>query len=312
MIKYLIPMLFLCTIAITTYAQSGKKDTVVLSVYNNNQRYMLYPMPFGKTMPDVDFTAEMVVVLDTVHVFKADTRKDSTGKFPKRWLSERKCGKVPTNVKGKVALLNLNKECDISTQVMRVQDAGALAVIIIHETDDKEKVSLPKKSDKDKYDDDVKVKIPCFTVRTGIGEILARVQPSIVGIKRPKNVGNIQSLAAYRLDSLQAAQSSAKLDSIAKTAYAHYADSLRFNRIGWQVSPNPADGEAVLQYNFLKKATINIDIFNEVGQMFTNYQLFDAQSGKLTIDVTSWQTGAYSVSLRSGSLREVKRLMVTH
>ncbi len=65
-------LLMLCAIG-TMAAQSNKKDTVVLSVYNNNQRFMLYPMPFGKNKPDRNFVAEIVMALDTIHVLQTST-----------------------------------------------------------------------------------------------------------------------------------------------------------------------------------------------------------------------------------------------
>jgi Secretion system C-terminal sorting domain/PA domain len=294
-------------------AQSPKKDTVVLSVYNNSQRFMLYPMPFGKDRPDRDFTAEMVVALDTINVLETATRADTSGKYPKRWITKRKGNKLPTNVKDKVAVLYLNKDFDISTQVLNAQEAGALAVIIIHSTDNRDSVALPKKSATVKYANDNKIKIPCFTVRKGIGEKLTTMMPSLVGIQRPKtDVGTIQTLITpTMIDSINRAKQ-AQADSTAQAEYAKYLASQEFTEKGWQVSPNPADGEVVLHYNLERRATVNIDIFNEIGQIVTNYQLPDTQSGKLTIDVSSWQGGAYNVSLRSGSLREVKRLMVVH
>lgn len=57
MIKYITNALLLLCVFGTMTAQSNKKDTVVLSVYNNNQRFMLYPMPFGKNKPDRNFVA---------------------------------------------------------------------------------------------------------------------------------------------------------------------------------------------------------------------------------------------------------------
>jgi hypothetical protein len=57
-------------ISLMTSFQAQKRDTTVLSVYNNNQRYVLYPMPFGKDKPDKDFVAEMVFAIDTIHVLK--------------------------------------------------------------------------------------------------------------------------------------------------------------------------------------------------------------------------------------------------
>jgi hypothetical protein len=263
--------------------------------------------------PDADLNAEMVVALDTINVLKTATKKDSTGKFPQSWVTERKCGKLPTNVKGKVALLHLLKGCDISTQVLNAQAAGAIAVIIIHETNQKDSVELPKKSASNRYDDDVKVKIPCFTVRQGIGEKLTQMLPSLVGIKRPlADVGTLQSLTKQiQTDSMIAARK-IYTDSLVKAEYDKQLASQAFDRIGWEVAPNPVSDEVTLHYNFTQKSTLNIEIFNEIGQITTTYTLPNTQSGKLNIDVTAWQTGAYSVSLVSGSMREVKRLVVAH
>lgn len=78
----------------------------------------------------------------------------------------------------------------------------------------------------------------------------------------------------------------------------------------WRLSPNPARDMVVLDYDFERTATINIEIFNEIGQVLTNYQLQNKQTGQLILDVSSWQAGIYNVSLRSGSLSDVKRLVV--
>ena len=313
MIKYMTSLVLLFTVATTTYAQSPKKDTTVLSLYNNNQRYVLYPMPFGKDRPDKDFVAEMVFAIDTIHVLKDNPQRDSTGKILKHWRMERSCGKVPKNVKGKVALLNFNAACDVSTQVYNAQEAGALAVIIIHDTNSKDSVTLPKKSATVKYDNDSKVKIPCFTVRKEIGMTLLQMSPSLAGIKRPKEDVAVQSLQqqVVQTDSLVAAKK-AQTDSLIKSEYEKHIASKQFDRIGWEVAPNPVSDEVILHYNFIQKSTLNIEIFNEVGQILTTYNLPNTQTGKLNIDVSAWQTGAYSVSLISGSMREVKRLVVTH
>ncbi len=57
--KKAIILLLFWAIAYDMSAQAQRRDTVVLSVYNNNQRFMLYPMPFGKDRPDIDFIAAM-------------------------------------------------------------------------------------------------------------------------------------------------------------------------------------------------------------------------------------------------------------
>lgn len=311
--------LLLCSaIATSLTAQNQKRDTVVLSVYNNNQRFMLYPMPFGKDRPDNDFVAEMVVSLDTVVLLKADSKKDSTGKYPKRWLAERTCGKVPLNVKGKVALLNINPDCDVSTQVLNAQEAGALAVIVIHTTNSKDSVVLPKKSNIIKYDNDNKVKIPCFTVRKEVGMTLMQLTPSLVGIIKPKaDVPNTQSLQTANdslFSTVQLTVQKTSMDALSNTELDKNTTNQNqpFNRIGWQISPNPATSEAILNYNFTNASMLIIEVFNELGQTVIHYNIPNAQTGKLVINVSNWQTGAYNVRMITNNTREIKRFVVTH
>ena len=311
--KYLIMTVLGIALAGSLTAQ--KRDTTVLSLYNNNQLYMLYPMPFGKDMPDKDFVAEMVFAIDTIHVLKDDTKRDSSGRILKKWRMERSCGKIPKNVKGKVALLNINPACDVSTQILNAQEAGALAVIVIHDTNRKDSVTLPKKSGQVKYENDNKVKIPCFTVRKEIGMTLLQLSPSLVGIKRPKE--NIPPLQALQQQTVQTdsmiAVKKAQTDSLVKAEYEKHLASQDFNKIGWEVAPNPVTTEAVLHYNFNQKSTLSIEVFNEIGQVVTNYTLPDTQTGKLNIDVSNWQVGTYNVSLASERIRsQVKRLVVMH
>ena len=101
-------------------AQAPKRDTVVLSVYNNNQRFMLYPMPFGKNKPDKEFTAEMVMAYDTVNVLKDAVVRDSTGKGSKKWHVERKMGKFTTAVKDKIVLMYYHPSYDVSARLQHV------------------------------------------------------------------------------------------------------------------------------------------------------------------------------------------------
>ena len=276
------------------------------------------PMPFGKDRPDNDFVAEMVVSLDTVVLLKADTKKDSTGKFPKRWLTERNCDKIPSNVKGKVALLNINPDCDISTQVLNAQEVGALAVILIHTTNNKDSVTLPKKSNTVRYDNDNKVKIPCFTVRKEMGMTLMQLLPSLVGIIKPKvDIPATQTLQTANNPLLLTAQQIGQKTSVDSMSIAERDKNTAnqnqsFNRIGWEVSPNPATSEAILNYNFSNTTLLIIDVFNELGQAIANYTLPNAQTGKLVINVSSWQTGDYNVRMITNNTRDIKRFVVTH
>ncbi|MDZ7878909.1 MAG: T9SS type A sorting domain-containing protein [Saprospiraceae bacterium] len=291
--------------------QAQRRDTVVLSVYNNNQRFMLYPLPFGKDKPDKHFTAEMVMALDTVHKLETSTRRDSSGKYPKRWRTLRECGKLPKNVKGKVVLLRLNPDCDISTQVYNAQKAGASTVIIIHTTNRTDSVIVPKLIGNARYAFENKVKIPCFTIRNVIGEKLMTMLPTLVGIRRPKSIVAVQALAVVLTDSARAALQ-AQQDALAKAEYDAYMLKHGFTGIGWALAPNPVHEEAELLYNFEKRANFTIEVFTEIGQLVTQYKLPDAQRGKLNIDVSLWQNGVYNVRISSGSFQQNKRLVVAH
>ncbi len=313
--------LVLSLVVLATVA-AQKKDTVVLSVYNNNQRFMLYPMPFGKNKPDKNFVAEMVMSLDTINVVQIGTQRDTANKFPKRWITTRQCAKVPKNVKDKVALLDINTTCDISTQVYNAQEAGALAVIIVHTTNNTDSVTLPKLTGREQYVDGNKVKIPCFTIRQVIGTKLKGMLPSLVGIRRPDSIINVQNLSQRPTDSLGRTQSAAttadktavptnqETDELTNSDKA--ANTLTFKGIGWDIAPNPVSNDVTISYNFKESNTIKVDIFNEIGQLVTNYQLPDTQTGKLDINVTAWQNGVYTVSVSNGNFKQTKRLVVAH
>ncbi len=272
-------------------------------------------MPFGKNKPDKDFTAEMVIALDTVQVEETSTRVDTSGKYPKRWITRRQCGKLPTNVKDKVAILHLNKDCDISTQVLNAQEAGALAVILIHSTDSRDSVALPKKSATVRYDNDTKITIPCFTVRKGMGDKLTEMLPSLVGMKRPKaDIDTIQALQTPIVHPLATEQPANKAKIAPNTPTSSPTETLQndpfTDKTGWDISPNPAGQEVTLRYNFATVAQLSIEVFNEAGQLVTNYTLSDTQSGTLTMDVSALQSGSYTVRLTNAGVREVKRLVV--
>ena len=329
--KKAIIMLLLSAIASQIYAQAQKRDTVVLSVYNNNQRFMLYPMPFGKDKPDIDFTATMVVAYDTVNVLKTATEQDTSGAYPQHWATERVCGKpYPNDLKGKVAILYAKRGCDISTQILNAQNAGAMVAIVIHTTDNRDSVTLPRRSDLFPYLDSSRIDIPCFTVRQGIGNKLMTMLPSIVGIQRPtEDVGTIQNRA---IQNKPTTTTTATQTKSATTVTGEKPDSsvtplvitplpkesgqvsktAQIEPIGWTLTPNPARDEALLRYNFAEKGLINIEIINELGQQITTYSLPETQIGRLVLDVSSWHEGTYNVLLQSAGVKETKRLIVLH
>jgi Secretion system C-terminal sorting domain/PA domain len=224
-------------------------------------------------------------------------------------------------VKDKVALLHLNTDCDISTQVLNAQDAGALAVIIIHTTNSIDSVILPKLTGNSRYADKNKVKIPCFTVRKVIGEKLTGMLPSLVGIKRPDSIIAVQNmtqlLPSDSAKMLQqglvktAGNEGQSTVSDVNNAVSGNGTAFRYT-LGWEIAPNPVSNEVTLSYNFQESNPLSIEVFNDIGQLVTNYQLPETQTGKLDINVTTWQNGTYTISLTSSKVKQVKRMVVLH
>jgi Secretion system C-terminal sorting domain len=307
-------------IALTNYAQStntNKKDTVVLSVYNDNQKYMLYPSPFYKKWPDTSMVVTMVMLYDTVQVMRQSTQVDSTGKKPMRSVIEPQCSKLSGEAQGKIALVRLNPNCDVSFTCLMAQRMGAKVVILIHTTNNIDSVTIPKMN-KHTHAYQDSIKIPCYTVRNEIGDRLMRMLPSLAGIKIPDGTP-IQALGTNpNTNQLPIATSLADIEKaqVLKEATEAAAQKLETekrsspNVKGWQLSPNPSSTEALLQFNFDTSSSLIVDIFNAAGQMVTNYNLPTSQAGTLGIDVSSWSNGVYSVRLSRGEVKEVKQLVV--
>jgi Secretion system C-terminal sorting domain len=319
MMRTILCAVMLC-IALTNYAQSSntnKKDTVVLSVYNDNQKYMLYPSPFYKKWPDTSMVVTMVMLYDTVQVMRQSTQVDSTGKKPMRSVVDPQCSKLSGEAQGKIAIVRLNPDCDVSFTCLMAQRMGAKVVILIHTTNSIDSVMIPKMNKQTHVYQD-SIKIPCYTVRNEIGDRLMRMLPSLAGIKIP-DVDPIQALASNpntiqlpivtTLADLEKAQAMKEANEAAAQKLENEKRSSP-NVKGWQLSPNPSSTEALLQFNFDTSSSIIVDVFNAAGQMVTNYNLPSSQAGTLGIDVSSWANGVYSVRLSRGDLKEVKQLVV--
>jgi Secretion system C-terminal sorting domain/PA domain len=309
MIRILFTAFLFLTAESAFYAQTPCVDTIVLSVYNTSQRFMLYPMPFGKATPANGFTAEMVASLDTVNVLRA--RPDSAGNNVPMWVTEHVCGKVSADLKGKVALLQLNPACDLSTQVLNAQTAGATTVVMIHTTNNRDSVRLSPTA---QYVDSQRIMIPCYTVRQGIGDKVRMMLPSMVGIKILAHDDSSRSDIQNRVTmsnpnaavpQMTVAKADAPDGTIAEKA-------VEIVDIGWRLAPNPTTEEITIHYQFAEKTATSLEIFNETGQLVTNYELTPAQIGQLVVNVEAWRTGTYNVRMRHGTLKEVKRFMVIH
>jgi PA domain/Secretion system C-terminal sorting domain len=170
-------LLFVCAMLQSATAQTP--DSSQLAVFNTGRNIMLLSTDFGGALTQ-DLIGDMVMAYDTVMVLKAHTAKDSSGKFPMRYQTERRATKITANLKDKIAVIDFNKDYDVTQMCLNAQRAGAKAVIIIHESNDKKVYKLGKKG---LYKDSIR--IPCFTIPNKRGLNIQELLPSVVGIKKP-------------------------------------------------------------------------------------------------------------------------------
>ena len=298
-------------IAATNYAQTQRADTIVLSVYNNNMRYMLTPADFGPATLSQNITGEMVAAYDTLISIKgkADSTKNKTPRFD----ITRSCNKPLGDLKDKIVLMDLNKDCDVTMMCLQVQRAGAKAFVIVHNSNTKGAIKLPKQG---LYKDSIR--IPIFTVRKQLGENINSLLPSLVGISL--RIPPIQALAQSTLINPTVQQQKDKEKNALNTEGVGNKESIELgtasNLTGltaneWRISPNPTSHTATLSYYFTQAAPLSIEVFNAAGQLIKQYKL-NSSVGTLDIDVSNWSNGVYNVRLVSDKQKEVKRLVVAH
>ena len=319
MIKYLTVAIVLFAMSISTAQNSRTDTTTQLSVYNTAARFKLIPADFGAVITQ-PLIGTMVRSYDTIMVLKATGRTDTVSRRPVvRYKVERVCDRMSTGLRDMIVVMELNKDCDVTQTCLNVQRAGAKAFVIIHNSNSEGNIKLPKRG---LYKDSIR--IPIYTVRSNVGDSITTLLPSIVGIRKQVPIRPM-ALTSQNKDSIFAASQKVRDDifiqdnqplnneTIGKQGLADAsAQSLTQKNIGWSIAPNPVTVEAVINYNFATKSTINIDVFNELGQIVTNYELPNTQTGKVNLDVSAWQNGAYYIRLKSETLKEVKRLMVVH
>jgi hypothetical protein len=190
MIKYITTALML--LAITSLRAQNARDTAIqMYVNNTGVRFKLIAADFGRALTQ-DFVGTMVRSYDTVMVLKANTNADSTGKKPLRYTTERRCDVLSQNVAGKIVVMELNKDCDVSQTCLNAQRAGAIGFVIIHNSNAQGNIKLPKKG---LFKDSIR--IPIFTVGSNVGDSITWLLPSIVGIKT--KTPSIQALAQNKL-----------------------------------------------------------------------------------------------------------------
>jgi hypothetical protein len=160
-------------------ALGQRVDSTILSVFNTGRNMMITAADFGGDITK-DLIGEMVLATDAIMVLKEHTQADSSGKKPMRYQLERRADKISSNLKDKIAVIDFNKDYDVTQMCLNVQRAGAIALVIIHESSEKKLYKLLKKG---LYKDSIR--IPCFTIPNNRGEHIIQLLPSMVGIKFP-------------------------------------------------------------------------------------------------------------------------------
>jgi Secretion system C-terminal sorting domain/PA domain len=163
----------------TIISHAQKADTTTLAVLNTGRNFIVTEADFG-VAPTQDLIGEMVMAFDTVMVLKEHTKKDSSGKKMMIHQLERRANKISSNLKDKIALIDFNKDYDVTQMCINIQRAGAKALIIIHESNDKKLYKLLKKGI---FKDSIK--IPCYTVPFNRKDNISELLPTVVGIKMP-------------------------------------------------------------------------------------------------------------------------------
>jgi hypothetical protein len=306
----------------------NRHDTIVLSVYNANQRFMLYQAPFGKQVVTTSVLADMVAAYDTAFVWREGTTPDSTGALPIRQVVEHQCNKLTGNVLNKIAIITMNPNCDASLTYFNAQKAGAKAAILIHTTNSKDSVWLSPQS---RYAFADSIKIPCYTVRREMGEKMSGLLPSLVGIAKPDSIpSDIQALKTrpnngttvsndVKVTTLEVIENHENTEGVTHVGIGLLdvgnvpKSDVRNLKSAFGLSPNPANDVATLTFNLSKKTDLTLEILNEAGQLMLRKSLQGTQLGSLDFDTRDWGSGAHFIHLTDGKgVKEVKRLVVQH
>jgi PA domain len=317
MIKYLTIALFLLMAASTSQAQSQRSDTMTLAVFNTARNFMVTSADFGSDLTQ-DLIGTMVMAFDTIMVLKEHTVKDSSNKKPLRYQMERSATKL-SDVKGKIALIDYNKDYDVTQMCLNAQRGGAIAIVIIHESSDKKLYKLIKKGI---YKDSIR--IPCFTIPNNKGEYIIQLLPSVIGIKAPvlppvrpqQLVAPTDSSAARALATNKTTDKvpqNAEMDEDGETVNGKTTpNSVRFSKRAFTLSPNPSHSQTTLTYQFSQPTDVTLYIETIAGQVIQRQLLRGVTVGSVDISTSEWANGTYILSMQYGKEIKTKKFEVQH
>ena len=216
-----------CLLCTGIFAQSSKKDTIYLTIYNTGGKYMLKRAPYGEQLPKTDSIKEMVVAVDSFTTKEVKVAKNFVPKTnaeieklapskktkpdepvkpsdadiakAKTNAAKRTCFISQKDLKGKIVLIDYDKGCDQTDKCLQAQKAGAAGIVIIYDPTKKDSDDLQS----EEYDNDMK--IPVFAVTSKQGDSIRMHLPSRVAlyIKKPKATTKTQSLMTDTTDNRQ-------------------------------------------------------------------------------------------------------------
>ena len=297
-------LLVLVLLAVTSQAQT---DSSQLAVYNTGRNITVLSADFGAALTQ-DLIGEMVMAYDTVIVLKAHTVRDSSGRYPMRYQSERRATKISRNLKGKIAVIDYNKDYDVTQMCLNAQRAGAKALIIIHESNDKKVYKLAKKGI---FKDSIR--IPCFTIPNNKGEQIQQLLPSVVGIKVPAVITTNASVVANGEPLVNTTEKSKdKISDVDATLNTELSNTTGFGKEGFSISPNPTRNQANVTYQFQNPTDVTIEAKSASGQVIFSRLMRGATVGNIEIPTVDYPNGTYFVTLQYGKEVKTKQLVVRH
>ena len=160
----------------TAFGQGNNRaDTTILGVYNTGTRFTITRADFG-LQTATELIAEMVVAFDTVKVITS-VSDTSRGGSKKKQSFVHTCNdlsglrRTPDMFKGKIVLMELNKDCDVTQVCLLAQRSGEKAFMFIHNSNSNGNIKLPKKG---MFMDSIR--IPVFVVGGEKGADISALQ----------------------------------------------------------------------------------------------------------------------------------------
>jgi Secretion system C-terminal sorting domain len=318
-----------------TYCAAQATDTIELSVFNTGVKYRLVVATFGKPQTGAELLTDMVLVHDTIMSYVATGSNGTTflpatlvAKMPdslRRVFQAQKlmkpvittrCDKpITANVKDKVVLMTLGT-CDPSVMCLNAQNAGAKAVVLIHQSNKLDSILLIKGPGREE------LKITCYTVTRATGDKIIALLPSHVGIKKRVVTPN-QGLVAQNNngttkaeDALKSAENDVDTEGSLSSTPSDVRGTSETQRSSakakFGISPNPTNDQTTFTYQFSKPTDATVVVETASGQVVLSQQLKGVTAGSLDIQTSEWANGTYILSLQSGKDIKTKKFVVQH